>query len=550
MATSGYARRLQNLHARILGLSVRWKIFFAMMIVAIGVTTGVAQFALWQQEEIIKTNVAATGRYIASSLADHIAKLLAQSQYFEIREIVKVIQQKDARIQLIAINDLTTPRNDVVAAVGDDLWIVSTQDIFSDRIHSMAGADQYIFFEPVQIRGVDKLLGTVRVGMSLKFMHDRLLQTRDAMLAIMAVSIAFSLLLAFIISDTVLNPLRSLTAGILKIAGGQFSHRITVESRDETGVLARTFNRMTENLTILQEISSILNEQAGPQEVLTAVLARLARNISGTTGALVFHGMDGEELVAGEPDETALFFLRKLRAAPPSESGEHPKPFVEPSRLCFPFFSENEITGGIWIVRPAGTAIDEIDERLLNGVSDQLESTLSKLEFQYRAVTDAMTGLFNHRYFQQEINRQIDRSLRMGRSFTLVMADLDHFKRINDTYGHQQGDIALRAVAGAIKKSIRGKIDVPCRYGGEEFVIILPETLLEGAKIFAERLRKAVEELDFDFDGKSVKITISIGLATYPESAQDKRTLVESADRALYMAKEAGRNNVKAFKGG
>jgi len=540
--------RLLKIHNAILKLSIRWKIFFAMMIVAIGITAGVTQFALWQQEEIITTNVVITGHFIAASLADHIAGLLAQSQYFEVREILKSIQQKADRILLIAVNDMTTPRKEIVAAIGDDQWIQSTQTIFSDRVHVLNGMDQYIFFEPVHIRGVEKLLGTVRVGLSLKFMHERLVQTRDTMLAIMAASIGFALLLAFVISDTVLKPLQNLTSGILKIAGGQFSHRVKVESRDETGVMANTFNRMTENLTILQEVSTILNEQAGPQEVLTAVLARLARNISGKTGAVVFHGVDAEEMVAGEAEETSLSYLRKLRADTRSETTEHPKPLVEPSRLCFPFFSENEITGGIWMVRPTTSAIDEIDERLLNGVSDQLESTLSKLEFQYRAVTDAMTGLFNHRYFQQEINRQLERAQRLGTAFTLVMADLDYFKKINDTYGHQQGDIVLRGVAGAIRKSVRGKIDVACRYGGEEFAIILPETSLEGAKIFSERFRHAVEELDSDFKGKSVKITVSIGLATYPEAAKEKRQLIECADRALYLAKESGRNNVKTYK--
>ena len=539
---------MEQVHDRILRLSIRMKLFIAMMIVAIGVTAGVTWVALWQQEAVIESSLAASGRFIASSLADHIAELLAQSQYFEIREIANSIQQKDSRILFIAVNDLTTPRNEIVAIVGDDRWVRATQDIFTDRRRTLDDTKLYVFFEPVQIRGVEKLLGTVRVGLSLKFMQDRLVQTRDLMLGLMAVSIAFSLLFAFIISDTVLKPLRTVMSGILKIAGGEFQHRIRVESRDETGILAGAFNRMTDNLGILQEIATILNEQAGPQEVLTAVLARLARSISGTTGALVFHGVGAEEMVAGEPDEIALFYLRKLRASPPPESGEHPKPLAESNRLCFPFFSENEVTGGIWMVRPADAVIDEIDERLLNGVSNQLEATLSKLEFQYRAVTDAMTGLYNHRYFQQEMNRQIDRTQRMNGNFTLVMSDLDHFKRVNDTFGHQQGDIVLRAVAGAIKKSIRGKIDVPCRYGGEEFGIILPDTPLEGAKIFADRLRNAVEELEFDFDGRSVRITISIGLATFPDSATDKRSLIESADRALYVAKESGRNAVKTYK--
>ncbi len=533
---------------RIQGLSIRWKIFLSMMAVAIAVTVGVQQFALREQETIIKDDVKGTGQFIAATLADHIAELLAQSQYLEIREILAGMQQRDRRIVLIAIKDLSTPKKEVVAAIGDADMIAATSDVYDDRIVSYAGTDHYIFFKPIQIRGVAKLLGTVHIGLSLDFMRERLKQTRDSMVAIMLLAVALAAALALVVSNTLLRPLERLSNGILKIAGGQFSHQIDVKSGDEIGTMARMFNRMTENLRILQEVSRILTEQAGPQEVLGAVLERLAKNISGSTGAVVFRGLDGEELVAGNADESSLFFLRKLKQAGYSETGEHPRPLMEPARLCFPFFSEGEITGGVWMVRAPNNPIDEVDERLLSGVSIQLESTLSKLEFQYRSVTDAMTGLYNHRYFQQELVRQMERSQRLSGVFTLVMADVDHFKKINDTYGHQQGDVVLRAVAGAIRKSMRGKVDVPCRYGGEEFGMILPDTTIEGAKIFADRLRVAVEELTFDFNGEAVKCTISIGLATFPDAASDKRLLIEVADRALYTAKESGRNRVKTYK--
>ncbi len=535
-------------HDFILSLSIRWKIFLSMMLVAIGITAGVGQFAVWQQEEVIKRNVESTGIFIASSISDNIAKPLALSQYFEIREMISSIAKKDDRIRLITVTDLATPRSEVVAVVGEESWIDGTKEIYSNRVVQMGGVEQYIFFEPVQIRGVQKLLGTVRVGMSLEFMYDRLKLTRDSMIAIMIIAVAAALLLAFVISDTVLKPLRSLTRGILKIAGGEFSHRIEVEGRDETGVLAAMFNHMTVNLMTLQEISAILNEEGGPQEVLESVIARITRSVAGKTGAMVFHGLDGQELVAGGPDETALFYLRQLRSAGRREVDQRPVPLREPGRLCFPFFSEGEVTGGIWLAAESAATIGEIDERLMSGVADQLETTLSKLEFQFRAVTDAMTGLYNHRYFQQEISRLIDRSHRLGRAFTLIMADIDHFKNVNDRFGHPQGDIVLRAVAGAIKKSIRGKIDVPCRYGGEEFAVLLPDTPIEGGKIFAERLRRAVEELSFDFDGTSIRCTISIGIATFPEAAGDKRPLIDIADRALYMAKESGRNNVRTYR--
>lgn len=182
------------------------------------------------------------------------------------------------------------------------------------------------------------------------------------------------------------------------------------------------------------------------------------------------------------------------------------------------------------------------------GATELIQSTLAKLEFQYRSVTDPMTGLFNHQYFQQELAQQIQKHEKLGRLLSLAMCDIDHFKKINDTHGHQQGDIVIRAVADAIRRSMRGKVDIPCRYGGEEFVVILPETPLNGAKIFCDRLRQAVEKLEFDFNGKTVHCTISIGISTYPDSSRDKKELIELADKALYIAKESGRNQVKTYK--
>ncbi|MBI4179722.1 hypothetical protein HY522_09915, partial [bacterium] len=202
-----------DLHNLILRMSLRTKITLAMMIVSIGVTTGVAQFALWRIERIILDNVESTGKFMVSSLSDHIAGLLAQSQYFEIREILEGILHKDDRILFIVVKDLTTPEKVDVAQVGDPEWVRASEGIFGDRIVSARGSDLYVFFKPVEIRGVEELLGVVRIGLSLDYMRGRLTETRDFVLAIMALAICFSLVLALVISNAVLTPMRSLMAG-------------------------------------------------------------------------------------------------------------------------------------------------------------------------------------------------------------------------------------------------------------------------------------------------------------------------------------------------
>jgi len=160
------------------------------------------------------------------------------------------------------------------------------------------------------------------------------------------------------------------------------------------------------------------------------------------------------------------------------------------------------------------------------------------------ATTDGMTGLYNHRYFQEALGREISRSRRYGAPVSLVYMDIDHFKIFNDTYGHQIGDEVLKLVAATIKRNLRDS-DVACRYGGEELVAILPDTDLDGAFIAAEKIRKAIESLKFPINEKIVRIMISVGVSTYPLNADKKEALIEAADGALYIAKESGRNQTR-----
>jgi diguanylate cyclase (GGDEF)-like protein len=165
---------------------------------------------------------------------------------------------------------------------------------------------------------------------------------------------------------------------------------------------------------------------------------------------------------------------------------------------------------------------------------------------QRQAVTDELTGLFNHRRFQEVMTREVERARRFGHSLGLILLDLDDFKRINDQHGHLQGDRVLREVARVLLESCR-EIDEPARYGGEELAIALPQTDLAGAAEFGERLRLRIEALEIPVLGGngSVRITASVGAAALPQSAgTDKDALVAAADSALYRAKRLGKNRV------
>jgi diguanylate cyclase (GGDEF)-like protein len=193
------------------------------------------------------------------------------------------------------------------------------------------------------------------------------------------------------------------------------------------------------------------------------------------------------------------------------------------------------------------------DRLVLQAVASELvvaveNSQLYKLTKRL-SITDELTGLNNYRYLQQRLDDEIERARRYSRSLSLLMLDADDFKRFNDTYGHIAGDTALAEMAEVLRAAVR-EIDVVCRYGGEEFSVILPETDAEGAFVVAEKIREAVSSHNFaDAEGERVvTLTVSIGLATYPSTAADQEELLRQADDALYSAKNTGRDRVRAPK--
>ena len=170
-------------------------------------------------------------------------------------------------------------------------------------------------------------------------------------------------------------------------------------------------------------------------------------------------------------------------------------------------------------------------------------------EQQYKlATTDGLTELYNHRYFQEQMSMLIENSKRYGTEFSLIILDIDFFKKFNDTFGHQAGDAVLRQVAQLLKRNVRAT-DIVCRYGGEEMSIILPNTNADDAFYNANRIRQAVEERAFQLNATETgNVTISVGVATFPEHAENAQDLIEYADKGLYWAKEHGRNQVYMYK--
>jgi diguanylate cyclase (GGDEF)-like protein len=216
---------------------------------------------------------------------------------------------------------------------------------------------------------------------------------------------------------------------------------------------------------------------------------------------------------------------------------------------AIPLWNEGKILGILYVDDFKPRAFSERETSLLSLVSTIAATAIGKAKVlemtRLMAITDELTGLFNHRHLLQQLSSELSRTQRYGRALTLAMLDIDHFKHYNDTHGHLMGNEVLRSLGDIIRRNIR-ETDIAARYGGEEFSIIMPETNRTKGKLIAERLRKAIAAYPFKKAEQQPggAINVSIGLASYPENAASPHDLIEAADRALYRAKSTGRNRV------
>ena len=176
-----------------------------------------------------------------------------------------------------------------------------------------------------------------------------------------------------------------------------------------------------------------------------------------------------------------------------------------------------------------------------NQVAVSIENAKMYKKMEEMATTDGLTELPNHRTFQARLSEMLHRAERHGKPVSMILTDIDKFKSVNDTYGHPIGDAVLKCISAVLADQIR-KVDLAARYGGEEFAIVLEETDGQGARLFCERVRQEIASHVMSSDKGSFRVTLSLGIATYPDSGQEKQILIERADQALYAAKEGGRN--------
>jgi diguanylate cyclase (GGDEF)-like protein len=221
--------------------------------------------------------------------------------------------------------------------------------------------------------------------------------------------------------------------------------------------------------------------------------------------------------------------------------------------------AQGEALGVLSLQMRGETQLQESEQRLSRGperrlahvLVEQVGLALGNLKLReslrHQSICDPLTGLSNRRFMEESLEREFSRAKRSGGSLAMLMMDLDHFKRFNDTFGHQAGDTILRALGDLLRGSTRGQ-DIACRYGGEEFALVLTDTNSEGALKRAEILRQQVKQMSVEYAGQLLgTVSVSIGVALYPEHGNTSPEVLRAADQALYRAKHEGRDRVSMW---
>jgi diguanylate cyclase (GGDEF)-like protein len=415
--------------------------------------------------------------------------------------------------------------------------------------------------------------GSAPVRVSVLFDNGRTASSVSRSRVIVAAVLVGFLLLACLFAVAVSRALQGQIERFLEAArrlgGGDFSTAVPTEGRDEFAALGDEFNKMSRQLeTRLEELRQ---ERARLQESVRRIGETFASNLdreglleivvdtaldalAADCGRASVRGRDGRLLQRVARGELAAFSGAVQGAESAAlDSRRAEQATVEgSSALAVPLAEAEspETVIGLVTVARAGGPFSDGERNLFGYLAGQASVSLENVNLHEvvvrQAVTDDLTGLFNHRRFQEVVATEVGRSKRFDQGLGMLMLDLDDFKEINDTYGHQQGDIVLREVARVLEDTSR-EIDEPARYGGEELAVALPQTDLEGAYNLAERVREGIEALEIPrLDGRGMlKVTASLGVSALPDCAGSGQELIAAADAALYEAKHAGKNRTE-----
>lgn len=374
-------------------------------------------------------------------------------------------------------------------------------------------------------------------------------------------SLAASIFLITILIREFLTPVYVLSNGAKSIIGGDLNLELPMFARDELGELSTTFNAMTRRLrnrltelTVLYNLTQKASTTHSQREVFDLAATNLQKHLNAESSGTAWYnegeGADSiylaEHLDAKESEAIRNVVKNALRTLQSiAEYSESQERYI----LGVPLFFEEKKFGAIYLVfsKERGKEklnLSEDEKSFIETLRHHLSLIIEKQRLFEQAITDGLTRLYLRRFFLATLEKEINRSKRYQLEVSVLLLDIDHFKKFNDTYGHQAGDFVLRETAQRIMESIRS-VDTPGRYGGEEMAVILPQTGIKDGFVVAERIRKAIEGAEYQFKNDSMRVTASLGITALHGRDLSIEEMIEEADKALYVAKSKGRNQVR-----
>ncbi|ULN65801.1 sensor domain-containing diguanylate cyclase [Vibrio gigantis] len=353
----------------------------------------------------------------------------------------------------------------------------------------------------------------------------------------------------------------SFLIGTSYVSNRQIVHRVEEEQKKQD----ERIRQRTHEIELMHRLANMLaacNNMVEAQQIVSDILPRILGNVNGSVSLMrasrnqLITQLDWGEAWPGSasfaPEE--CWSLRKGRAHQSNDDFHsltcgHMHEMENNQTLCIPLTAHGNTIGIMHLYFGVGDInIDPIIEQLAFSVSEHLGLALANLSLQEKlrsqALSDPLTGLFNRRFFEQKLEEHSMNSATSEQPLSLLMLDLDHFKRFNDNFGHDAGDFVLKEISALLKQSV-SEDEIACRLGGEELAVLLPHYTMQQATEFGQTLCDAVRSMHLEHKGLSLgQLGVSIGVATYPKPASDTESLVKMADNALYMAKDMGRSRV------
>lgn len=400
-----------------------------------------------------------------------------------------------------------------------------------------------------------------------------------------AIALGLTLLLGatgFVMAHYIVTlPLRRLTESAHAIAAGAYDRRVAVASSDELGELAGTFNLMaqaigekTSRIAALNDVAIRITSMQSLRDLMDEIMRQGMQLTGAQAAGIAFYNQATVRFDEWITQGLSSQFIKNIRFLPAGvaemtfESG---RPLQSDDRLrtehrldplfqqegirsfvCLPLTSHANRLGVICFFRKDLDCFQPDEIEILTTFSHLAAGAIENARLQEKtlnlAVTDKLTGLRNRRYFDQRLVEEIHHAAQQETPLSLLMLDIDDFKRVNDVHGHVAGDRVLQALSHALSGQL-WQVDIAARYGGEEFAVILPQTDFSAARKVAERIRDNVAKLSVSLpEGGQLGITVSIGVACYPRCGETAESLVEHADQALYTAKREGKNRICLYR--